>query len=507
MARRREFVSFFNDGRGGRREFAAFDRRRRLSKYMLPALALCVLAVSVWWYAIREPRVGVDEVVTLEDVSVPAVLFPNHDGNGGPVDGSDPVFTCISEAPEWATFQATPSRTGCTTAPAISNPRILWEREVGVQGWLNNPVINDGTVYVGSAGSVQNQRDNADAIYAFELATGELKWRFGAELDVNGVAFASGLVIGTGDEGRVWGLAASTGVPIWSDDLESPTFGNPLTVGDIVVIGDNSGRVTAFDIRTGSRRWQHEMAGPIRGGASSDGELIVVNSENREVLAVDLEGTVLWRITVRGSEPRSEESRLWAAPTIVGDLVILGILREAPYIEPALIALELATGAVAWEATDSANITGEWTNVRSSPAAVAGLIVYGQTYSSHLVAVDPERGQTLWSAELTTTPDEPGVHCSQHWPSPAIVGDLVILPRQDGGVYAVSLATQSVVWSIYLGTSVAGGTFPETFGEGFCDPLPEDASAIQASPAIAPDGTIVIGTLDGRLIAIVDRDW
>lgn len=505
MARRREYLSFFREGRG-RREFAAFDRGWRPSKVLVPVLALAVLGVSVWWYALRDAHDGTAEVVTLEDVNVPAVLFPSQ-GDGRLADGSEPVLACIETATEWSTFQGTPTRTGCTVAPLISNPRILWEREVGVQGWLNNPIINEGVVYVGSAGVAQNQRDNADGIYAFDLATGELVWRFGAELDVNGVGYADGTVIGTGDEGLVWALAAATGLPIWSDDLESPTFGNPLTVGGMAVIGDNSGTITAFDIRTGNRRWQHQLNGPIRGGASSNGEVIVVNSESREVIAVTLDGTELWRMTVRGNEPESDQSRLWAAPTIVDDLVILGVLRTALYIEPALIALDLATGDVAWEATDSANITTEWTNVRSSPAAVEGLLLYGQTYSSLLVAIDTETGQTAWSAELTTRPGEPGVHCDHHWPSPAIVDGIAIVARQDGGVYAVSLAEQAVVWSFYLGTSEGGGAFPEDFGEGFCIPLPEGHAAIQASPAIAPDGTIVIGTLDGRLIAIGDRDW
>ncbi|HUG74091.1 MAG TPA: PQQ-binding-like beta-propeller repeat protein, partial [Acidimicrobiia bacterium] len=78
---------------------------------------------------------------------------------------------------------------------------------------------------------------------------------------------------------------------------------------------------------------------------------------------------------------------------------------------------------------------------------------------------------------------------------------------QDGGLYAISIANQVVQWEIYLGNSNAGGRFPEEFLGDYCNSLPEGASAIQASPAVAPNGTIVVGTLDGRLIAIADRDW
>jgi outer membrane protein assembly factor BamB len=502
MARRRDYVSFFSDGRGRSREFAAFGRRHSAMRLLLPALTMAVLAVAVWWYVVRDDPAA---EITLEDIEVPAVLFPADDD--GSVGGDEPAVRCVDEADEWSTFQGTATRTGCTSARTISTPRIVWQVDVGVQGWLNNPLVVGDLVFVGSAGHAQNQRDNADGVYAFRLATGERAWFFGAELDVNGVGFSQNAVIATGDEGKVWALAASNGTLIWSHDLEVATFGNPLTVGDIVVVGDDAGRVTAFNVRTGEVVWQHRLSGPIRGGAASDGRIIVVNSETREVLAVTPQGAELWRVTVRASDPQSDQGRLWAAPTIVGDRVILGLLRTSTFVEPALLALDAEDGSIAWEARDAAGISAEWANVRSSPAAVDGMLLYGQPYSRHLVAVDTQLGETLWAAELAAPGREDGLYCFQHWPSPAIVGDQVVVPRQDGGLYAVSLTTHRVVWSIYLGTAESGGQFPEEFGDGFCDPLPEGHGAIQASPAVAPDGTVVIGTLDGRLVAVGDRDW
>jgi outer membrane protein assembly factor BamB len=86
----------------------------------------------------------------------------------------------------------------------------------------------------------------------------------------------------------------------------------------------------------------------------------------------------------------------------------------------------------------------------------------------------------------------------------------VILPRDDGGLYAISLADQEVVWRIYLGSQSgqSAGTFPAGFDDDddFCE---DDGSgyAILSSPAITEDGVIIVGTLEGFIYAIGDRDW
>ncbi|MEX2322256.1 MAG: PQQ-binding-like beta-propeller repeat protein [Acidimicrobiia bacterium] len=507
MPRRREYVSFFRDVRGGRRrEFSAFEGRRGIAAFLLPLLVLTVLGVSIWWYAVRDDGGGASDDITLEDVNVPNVLFPLEDAELPITAGGE--VRCTVESTEWSTFQGNRQRTGCTTVRAIASPIILWEEEVGVQGWLNSPIVVEVTennqpvrrVIVGSAGTGQGSRDNSDGVYALDLATGQRKWFFGAELDVNGVGYADGTVVATGDEGRVWALSANDGRVVWSADLEAATFGNPLTIGGLAVIGDADGRVTAFDIRTGAERWQVLLDGPVRAGPSSDGEVILVHSELRDVMALSLDGSELWRTRIRGSEPRAENSRLWAASTIIGNLAVFGILRDDVYVEPAVIALDITDGSVVWEASDAAGLSTQWGNVRASVAAVEGLLLFAPAYSDQLFALDTATGETLWSVTA-------GLYCFNHWPSPAVVGDLAIVPRQDGGLYAISIVNQVVQWKIYLGNRDTGGRFPEDFEGDYCNSLPEDASAIQASPAVASDGTIIVGTLDGRLIAITDRDW
>ena len=498
MSRRRDYLSFFS--REGKRGDLVFTRERgSLRRWLIPALLLAALGGFAWWWFTR-PGPEQPDATSAAASSVPTILYPESSSS---TTLAGEQATCPDGYGEvhWTTFQATAGRTGCINAPTITQPVILWKAKVGVQGWLNNPVVIDNTVYVGSAGDIQFETDTADGVYAIDLTTGTRVWFFAASLDVNGVAASEGVVVATGDEGLVWGIDAAEGLGLWTANLEAAAFTNPLIVEDLAVVGDGSGTITAFDLNSGERRWRVTVQGAVRGGAASDGESIYVVSEGRDAIALDLQGNVLWRQTITTQNGESEQLRVFAAPTIAGPFLVVSLIRgEELYADPALIALDRETGEVAWEAEDAAGIKSEWANVRSSPAVVGDLLVYGETYSDRLVAVGIDDGLTRWSVKV-------GPYCFQHWSSPAVVGGQVILPRYDGGLYAVALDTKTVAWSIYLGQQALDGEFPATFGEDFCQQQPLAGASVIASPAVADNGVVVVGTLEGYLIAIGDEGW
>jgi len=499
MSPRREYVSFFSDGRARTRDFAGFEGRPGIYRFVLPLLALAVLGVSVWWFGFRAADEKTGQVITLEDSTIPPLLLPMGNDANGPIGVSTAEsFDCQDLATGWDVFQSSTTRQGCYATNKIGDPKILWRTEIGVQGWLNNPVIHNGDVFVGSAGVVQFTADRRDGVYSLDILNGRQNWFYPTDLDVNGVAYADGMVVAAGDEGRVWGIKASDGTKEWAVDLGSPVYGNPLVIGDVVIVGDGSGRVTAIDPRNGNERWHAQVDGAVRGGASSDGDMIVVAGENHEVLALDMSGRQLWRVSVPSRGPDGEHSRIFSAPTIVGDLVVIAYVRSDVYAEPALAALDKASGDVVWQAKDVVGIKTGWANVRSSPAVAGSYLVYGEAYSNDLIGVDLESGQTRFAIPA-------GIYCSAHWPSPAVVGGLVILPRQDGGLYAIDLANETLAWSIYIGTK--GGTtgnFPAGFSSSDCD---KEAHSVLASPAVSPEGVVIVGTLDGDIVAVGDRGW
>lgn len=498
MSRRRDQLSFFS-ARRSRRDLVFARERGSRWRWLIPGVLLAAIGGTAWWWIAR-PGPGEAATTTLATTSsLSSVLYPETSsttaGGGEEVDcppSNDPL--------RWTTFQATSERDGCVYAPTITDPVILWKAKVGVQGWLNNPVIANGTVYVGSAGNTQFETDTADGVYAIDLEAGTRLWFFAASLDVNGVAVADGVVVATGDEGLVWGIDADQGLGLWTANLESAVFTNPLIVGDLVVIGDGAGTVSAFDLDTGERRWRVTLRGAVRGGAASDGETIYVISEDRDAIALDSAGNVLWRQTITGGSAQGDDLRVFAAPTIAGDFLIVSLVRDDVYADPALLALDRQTGSVAWRAADAAGIKAEWGNVRSSPAVVGDLLVYGEPYSDRLVAVAVADGRTQWSVKV-------GPLCYPHWSSPAVVSGQVILPRFDGGLYSVALATRTQAWSIYLGQQTLDGEFPDDFGDDFCEWTPKAGASIIASPAVADNGVVVVGTLEGYLIAVGNEGW
>ena len=106
----------------------------------------------------------------------------------------------------------------------------------------------------------------------------------------------------------------------------------------------------------------------------------------------------------------------------------------------------------------------------------------------------PPNGITQWAFEA-------GILCLAHWPSPAASRTTVILPQHDGGLYAFDLHAQQPTWSLFLGVAAQEGAFPANF---YARPCAAQTS-IFASPAIAPDGTVVVGTGEGYVFRITDR--
>ncbi len=501
---RREYVSYL----GERRQDIGFgDRGPDPSRWLWLVLAVGAIALSVWWFGFR----NADDIAAteriLDDTTIPSLLTPAAvDEDGGATLAAS--LECTTLVEEWTTFQGGPERTGCLATRAITSPEIMWHSQTGIQGWRNNPVIEDGAIFVGSAGVAQFSRDRRDGIYSFSLTDGGQRWFYTTELDVNGVAVSEGVVVGTGDEGRIWALSARDGSLLWTKDHGVAVFGDPLILGSseqqnhMVVIGDGAGLVTAYDMETGNRMWQNDVvvAGPVRGGASSDGENIYVAGEGRDVLALDMDGNQVWRteVTARGSN--ADEAEVFAAPTITDSLVIISLTRDNVEGEPALLALDKETGDLVWRARDAAGIKTQWANVRSSPAVAGDFVVYGEGYSEEIIVLDVATGETLWSLPV-------GEFCYPHWPSAAVNNGIAYLARHDGALYAVDLQEQEIAWSIYLGDADGTGAFPADYGSGFCDWGPETGFSILASPAVSPEGVIVVGTLQGQLLAIEDSDW
>jgi outer membrane protein assembly factor BamB len=401
-------------------------------------------------------------------------------------------------APAWPLFHGDVARSGHSDAPPVLRPKVRWKARVGIQSWLNSPVVAGSLVVVGSSGDRWNKPDARDGVHALRLEDGKRVWHAHLPDDANGVAVAGGRVIATCDDGHAYALDLESGKVLWKLRGEGKMYTHPLVVGDLVVVGDASGILRGLALSDGARRWQVKLEGPIRGGAAADEERIYAASQGGEVVAVKPSGKVAWRATGlrSGFEGGLVPIVAYAAPLVVDDLVIVPFARDTTYGEPAFLGFEAASGEVRWRASGS----GTWANVRATPAYAAGLLVYAEAYSGDIVGITASDGRVSWRRTV-------GPCLFPQWAAPVASGALVHVPRSDGSVYAVRAENGEVVWRLYLGDADRVEIEikpPLVAGAGQCEWKPATGEPLFSSPAISPDGTLLVGTGQGWLFAIED---
>lgn len=204
---------------------------------------------------------------------------------------------------------------------------------------------------------------------------------------------------------------AANGDVLW----ESEVFGSNVTHGGDRLYVDASTELAAVDPETGSVDWRREFHGFTHPQTSiaTAGDTVYAFGQNAVVSATDAsDGGPEWDRTL---DPEAE----LIGPLVATDERTLVVARRE------LVALEAATGAVAWRYADD--------SYHSDPAVptVAGDRVFLSPTRPEpdLVCLDLETGDERWRREPESEPaPEP----------PLAVGDGVYYALADGGLLAVS---------------------------------------------------------------------
>jgi outer membrane protein assembly factor BamB len=398
---------------------------------------------------------------------------------------------------DWPTFHGDAARSGLSSAPAVAAPQLRWRARVGIQSWLNSPLVVGSAVIVPSCGSVHDAPDKDDGVSALDLATGQLAWRAAFPNDANGAAASKDRVFVTSDDGQLRALSLASGAELWRRAGLGKLYTHPLLAGDAVVVGDASGHLRAYGF-DGRPIFDLALTGPIRGGASADARSIYAASQGGDVVAVSREGRLLWRTRVDhppwGGRGAPQIAQIYSPPVVTETSVILPFARDTYYKDaPALVALDKLTGTLKWRARGS----GDFGNVRSTPVLVAGALIYAEPYSGDVVAISVASGRMLYRHTI-------GRCFFPQWASPAAAGDVAYVSRFDGVLHALRANDGRTLWSYYVGDSRrVGPTIPsELAPAGNCDWEVPVGNAAYSPIAIARDGTILVGTHEGYLYAI-----
>lgn len=444
-----------------------------------------------------------------ETAPVPRVSVPLQPEAAPPSAEPEPQETPAQEldfagSGDWPVFHGDPARTGASSVPTLTRPRLRWKTRVGIQSWLNSPLVIGAAVIVPSSGSTHNAPDAEDGVVALDLTTGAIAWRASLPNDANGAAATKEQVFVTSDDGHLRALSIETGAQIWQRRGRGKMYTYPLLFGELVVVGDADGFVRAYR-RDGSTAFEAQLTGAIRGGASADARQLYVTSQGGDVVALRPDGHVQWRTRVQYPPWRSRNSsgpargpnataEIYSPPIVTDDAVVVPFARDTYYLDrPALIAFDKRTGREKWRAQGS----GDFANLRPTPALVAGVLVYAEPYSGDVVGISAATGRMLYRHTVG--------HCYfPQWAAPAAAGDVAYVQRFDGVLHAVRASDGKALWRFYVGDSTrVGASVPrELAPSGGCEWDVPVGHPAYAPLAVARDGTILAGTREGFLYAI-----
>jgi outer membrane protein assembly factor BamB len=409
-------------------------------------------------------------------------------------------------------FSADPAHTGVVDGRLGNRPRVLWQTDVGVQGYYNNPLVVGNLLVVSSYGDIWNTPDARDGVYVLRRTDGVVVHHLRTAADANGVSCDGQRIYAVTDDGGVQAWELATGRTLWaanpfaragtpvermspaqafaegydegyrvgyaealasmgylSDDpsVESRLYGAPLILADGLLVAGAGGVVALLDPSSGQILRRMDGSGRVRNHSAGEG-FVAFGNTSQEVQVFDSAGRELYRWCAEGEAACGGSSPypgawMYAAPAIhKGRIAVAG----SYYTAQQFALIDAASGRTLWSFGSPSEASTYFGGAKASPALTDNLVLFADT-TGHLVAHAVASGQRRWSVD-----DHGG-----SWSSPMVVGDKVVWATESGKILILALGT---------GKEVARVDLSDRFF---------------ATPAIA-DGVIYVGGDSGQLYAI-----
>jgi len=228
-----------------------------------------------------------------------------------------------------------------------------WSRGVGDgQGeglYKINPILAGDSIYVASA---------EGRVASVDPESGRLRWKTDLDLALSGGVghYGDSIFVGA-SEGLVMRLAADSGAEIWRATVSGEVLSAPQGDGRYVIAQTYDGKLMGFDYETGETRWTYTSDVPV--------------------------------LTLRGT----------GTPMILGDNAIAG------FADGKVVAVNLRSGNVAWEARvaipQGRSEIERIVDIDGS-MALQGSELYVASYQGRLVAIDTRSGRRLWQRNVSS---------------------------------------------------------------------------------------------------------
>jgi outer membrane protein assembly factor BamB len=137
---------------------------------------------------------------------------------------------------------------------ATADGGLEWTRELA--GVLGRPVVAGDRVFVGST-------DNY--LYAIEVTSGRLAWRYPAGGDVVGAAADDRFVYFASLDNLLRALRRGSGNQVWKRSVSTRTIAPPSTLGGVVLVTGNSPTLSTFNAITGQPIASYSVPADLQG--------------------------------------------------------------------------------------------------------------------------------------------------------------------------------------------------------------------------------------------------
>lgn len=411
----------------------------------------------------------------------------------------------------WPMAQHDAQRTGGDSAltPLEARPTRMEHIKLGPMGRFNAPVLSAQLACVGSVGAQEGVPDASDGVSCVTLSEMTLAWRHATAHDALATSLVADQVIATTRGGEVVALALADGAQRWALRVgQSPVSASPLILSDgLIVVADQAGAVVALRPGDGSVVWRAQVDGGVWGGLAADEtRLYVVTDQGRALALARDTGATLWKqtlhylavddgVSTEGGEART--ARMEAAPVVAGELLVVGYMREGAQPTPALQALRVEDGSLAWEAQGFSEHVARWGDVRASPVFVEDRLIFASSQGRAVGAVSASDGGLLFVSQ--------GTSCVEDQVSGlAFAGDMSYVPRQDGALYLATHGYGLSPWRVWLASTPQAdlkppGEVTAIYKEGGCLVDPPGFLGYLTTPAFTAASELVIGAADGTL--------
>jgi outer membrane protein assembly factor BamB len=375
-------------------------------------------------------------------LAAPVLVFTT--GAGESSDKVENERTDVKKAAqEWLLFRGNPLQTGVATAHLPEKLQTLWSVHTG-DSIESAPAVADGVVYVGSMD---------EHLYAFDLKTGQEKWKYkGGPFKAPPSVHDGKVYIGDSD-GLFHCVNAAKGTKAWTFETGGEITSGANFSDGLILFGSYDETLYCLN-RDGKEKWKFKTQGPVNGSPSvAQGRTFVAGCDS-SVHVIDVaRGKELLAVNLNGQAA--------ATAAVVGDHLYVGTMTNEVH------AIDWKKGQVDW------SFQAQPEN-RPQPfyasAAVSGDLVVVGSRDKRIYALDRNSGKEVWSFSTKGRVDA----------SPVIVGKRVYAGSLDGKLYVLDLASGQEFQKITLDGPISG------------------------SPAVV-EGRLLVGTQKGTVYCLGEK--